>query len=87
VPGIQDRHARPKLESGGLIGARHPGADLFRDPGHHVVAFLQDAVDAELVRYFGLEQAGPFGDGSGNVGRHPLDRIDVGVEHVLPRQH
>ena len=52
-----------------------------------MVAFFQDAVNAELVRYLVREQPGALGDRPGNVGRHPVHRVIVGVEYVLAAQH
>jgi hypothetical protein len=84
VPHIQHGHTRPQMSRHRLVGPVHPHPDFLLDAGHDMLLLLQDAVDAELVRHFGLEQSCAFRDRPRDVGGHPVHRIpqDQGI-HAL----
>jgi len=52
-----------------------------------MVLLFENAVNAELVQHFILEQPGALGDGHADVRGDTVHRVVIGVEDVLPAQH
>jgi hypothetical protein len=84
VPDVQDRHSGAEFEIAPLVRLGHPCPYLLMEPGHGVALVFEHAVNAIRVRNLFLEQAGSFRDRPRDVGGHPVYRVGVGVEDVLP---